>query len=529
MTPTKEMLLRRYGPLAAILAIYAVLLAIFPLQIQVMESYAYAAGVEGYYNLSQTFALAQPGKNLPDISLYHPNHPLGHLLPAVLHRAYGFDAMALFRLRNGISALVFLAFFFMAAMRLVGHRAAVITATLCVMFTYVFWGAALSGETQIPALALLMATTYFLLRFFEPETGGRVKQLMVAAVCYVFAGGSHLSSIMFSLPAGLAALVYSHRRWQWKLYAVAVAVIIGGYGLFYGLLFVRLLHIDSLEMYLRTFFIYDPILQRQYSTADWWLETGYSLLRALSYSDSVWGGAARISGVTVIVMGYIALWRSRAVPAVKFLLIAWPVSQLVVQVAVKGRPDGVNFWLFLLPPFFLAAAFGLRSIIVLSRGYFFLPVIVAVFAASNFFSAILPNSSLNKSEFIYLEKHPEYARNPPLAVVVSQPVLTFAEIWWAGSRLGLRQQEIFFPCCGETDAAARLANWAAARGEFLLMSDEAGPGLGSKVAADDKLHCRLLQNSSGEFSAALIPVTVHADFPAGRSLRKQLRIYHCVR
>lgn len=521
-------LLSQHWPLAIILGTYSVLLLVLPLGMQAMEAYAYAAGVEGYYNLSQTFALMTPGKPLPDISLYHPNHPLAHLLPGLLHQAFGFDAMNMFRIRNGTCSLVFIFFFYLSALRLVAQRAAVAWATIMVMFTFVFWSSALSGETQIPALAMVMVTAYFLIRYFEPDAS-RPAHLVAAVFCYVVAAGCHMSVVMFTVPAGLAVLVYSRSRDKIFLYVSLLLVVVAGFALFYGLLFVHFLKIDSWDTYQRTLFIYYPLLVRQYASPEWWLATGKSFLLSVSYAENVWGGAARLSAIIVIVLGYAALWRSAVSRGAKFLLFAWPISQMVIQVIVNGRPDGTNFWLFLTPPFYLAAAFGFRRLGVLLRGQPVLFFMVGAVAIGNLFAYVLPSTLLKRNEYIYLEKHPRLAENPPLAVIVSEPVLTFAEIWWAGSRLGLKNQKIFFPCCNETDAAEHLRGWAAGQRGFLLMSDESSRGIAREFAARKDFRCTVLQERRGKIRSAVIPVTVSVDFPPDGFVQKSLLLYDCAR
>jgi len=80
---------QNHWPFLFLLATYTLVLVSFPLSIQAMESYAYAASAEGYYNLANTFAIAAEGARIPDFSQYHPNHPLPHLIASVLYRSTG--------------------------------------------------------------------------------------------------------------------------------------------------------------------------------------------------------------------------------------------------------------------------------------------------------------------------------------------------------------------------------------------------------------------------------------------------------
>lgn len=508
--------------LLVILGVYALLLVFFPLAMQAMEPYAYAAAAEGYYNLTTTFGLFQPGVNLPDISAYHPNHPLGHLLPAFAFRQWGIDALVLARVRNGISALVFLFFFYLSAGYLVRRMVVRAAATAITMFNLVFWNSALSGEVHMPALALNMVAVYFLLVYFKDPAP---RYLWIAALFHVFSGASHLTSAFLLCPAGIALLVHSSRREKWGFYLALTAFILAGYAFFYIFLLVKFLKIDSPDLFLRTFFIYTPILTRKFGLGEWWQITGKSLVGAFASSGSAWGIINAVLLILLVVIGYLKLLAAKLGRPQKVLLIGWPLFQIAVQIIVQGRPDGLNFWFFLGPPLNLAMLFSLRYLAVLGRTKLFLVGAVILVFAVNFFTGIFPASRMASNQFLLTERHPEFAGNPPAAFIVNQPVLTFSEIWAAGSIFGLRTQVHFFPCCGDEKYAERLRQWTQGKSRFLIFDDDAAEF--PDMLTRDKTHCRTLQSGATELTQDRIPVSVHLERGTATSVRKTLRIIYC--
>lgn len=516
---------RNFRMIIAILCAYTLLLVFFPLGMQAMEPYAYAAAAEGYYNLTATFALFQPETQLPDISAYHPNHPLGHLLPAFAFKAWGVDALTFARVRNAISALVFLLFFYLSAGFFVRRLAVKAAATLLTMFAYVFWNSALSGEVHMPALALNMVTVFFLLSYFKDA---RPHLLWLAAGFHILAGASHLTSVFLLPPAGIALIVHSHRREKWRLYLSLTVFILAGYAFFYVLLLIKILNIDSFEVYGKTFFIYNPILTKTYGSFEWWQITGKSLLEAFAPAATAWGLVVSVLLVILSVAGYAKLIRAKIARPQKVLLFGWPLFQIVIQIIVRGRPEGLNFWLFLTPPLFLATLFSLRSLAVFGRTRLFLIGAVAIVFAVNFFAGIFPLSRLRQDQYLLTRPHTEFAEKLPAAFVVDQPVLTFSEIWAAGSRYGLRSQAHFFPCCGEAHYAGRLRQWAKDKGRFLVFRDHDPADIVSMLAAE-KIYCHTLQDFSAELMPQWIPVSVYIERDLRTPIRKELFILACGR
>lgn len=513
---------RNLAPLYFVLAVFAALLIAFPLKVQPMEPYAYAAAAEGYYNLTTTFALYTPTLVLPDISRYHPNHPLPHFIAALLHSKTGIGALAVFKVLNFSGALIFIIFFYLSALRLTRNQAAIIGATLALVFSYAFWGAALSGEMQLFGLALMMAAIFFLVRYLD-EIERQPRFLFIAAGLYIFAGAFHLFTFILIIPAGVALLVHSRKATDLKLYAIVLGVIIAGYAFFYGLALSLVLEIHSLADYLRTLFIYNQILLKSYTSQDWWPLLTKSLFRAWVYADGAWGFFPKCALLVLILVGYWRIVKSQLGMPVKILLLGWPAFQVLLQIAVSGRPEGLNFWLFLFPTFYLGLAMAMEWLHEIMHIGFVALLLPSLLFAVNFSAVIFPNSRLESRQALYI-KAPDLPKQTPVAFVINEPVLSYGEMWKMGSVYGFRNQKIFLPCCGEQGVREKLVTWAMAQPTFLIISDFSDDLIGRELAKQ-KISFTVLQNDVGEITPVWIPSSLYVDNPRGLKYSKNLRVY----
>jgi len=497
------------------LSIYAAVLYAFPLKHQAVEAYGYAAAAEGYYNLNSTF-LPNSRDLIPNISRYHPNHPLPHYISSLLYENFRTPAMTTLKALNAVAAILFLAAFYALLIQFFSAKAIALLAAMFAASMYAFWLTALSGETQMFALALMTAAVGL---FFEFLRFGKALHLFLAAICYVFAGAFHLFSFVFIFPA-VAALV-SRRDFlrHWRMYTTATVIICLGYAFFYGVLLIGVLGVQNFDEYVKTLFIYRNILHKAYSSPEWWQLFSGALLKSFVSFDSGAGFLAQMIVALLVLIGFMRMIRSRLTRSLKIFLIAWPFIQVGLQLIVNGRPEGLNFWLFLFPVFFTMLAFALEGMAAYTKQIFPAFLILAFVAAINFISAILPNFSLERTNYTYFENL-DLPKSIPLAIVVHEPVLTFVEIWAVGSLYGFKNQHVFLPCCGEKHYLDNLAEWAAKHENFLLITDSRSESLEKVVNG-----AKLLQERSGKISAISVPNSLYVKLPADHEYAKNLKTY----
>lgn len=531
----------RYWPLMAILAAYALLLIFFPLRMQAIESYNYAAGAEGIYSLASTFQSSQPDVPLPDFSRYHPNHPLLHAAAGFIFDRVKIPALTFFKVINFLSSLISLAIFYLLCLKLwewrgrIGKAAlvAATAATMVMAVSHAFWMAALSGEVHLAALACFLGAVYFLVCYLSTEGKRGNRYLICAAVCASVALALHMI-VVFVLPMAIA--VFFARRWreEWRLYLIAGAIIVAVAGIVYGVLLVYVLGIDSVRRYYGTLFIYKFLRHLRYEGLEWFWVFVKSWVHVIIYSFSAWGGLLGVFFAGLYLTGLAKLSRSALIKPIKLLLLFWPASYVAMHLLLSSRADSINYWHFALPGTFLAVGYTFQALY--RRGLFRLLIYVtpaAVFAA-NFSGAVFPNAVLKEKDYLYIEdpvqlmhKAGDPARLLPdhkVAVLTKDPVLTFPEIYRLASEFGFRNQDIFIYCCGKTGYVEPLRNWLATHDSFLLVVDEHTAEIG-QMLTDAHKKFMVLQETSGEIRPEWLPASIYFVRPPDYRIFKKIRIF----
>ena len=499
-----------------------------------MESYAYAAAAEGYYNLSTTFAIMQPGVALPDIANYHPNHPLGHMITRALHQWTLVGAFTIFRVTNFIAALLVLFLFYQCAFFLLRRVFPAIAASTLFIFTYVVWGSALSGEVQLPALSLQLAATYFLLLYLarpaESIAPDKIpvadpRHLWYAGFFFVWAMAFHLSTILWIIPAAVSTLLHSAKKTQWKLYAKLTAFISIGFIFFYVILVVAMLKIDSTELYWRTAQMYRYIYHENFPFSKWLAITGQTFLKSIAFNDGIWGNLSKILTAIIVLTGYFTLARSSTPSAIKYFLILCPAIHLPVLIIARFRPDAMNGWLFVIPPLFVAAGYAFRIMGIYLRNRFIIFAFILLPVGTNFYFAFLPQKAIESAYHLRASDFNAVSAKSPIGFYVTDPVLTFAEIWAAGSLFGQRNQTVFLPCCGERDTASRIQTWINAHNESLILITDERSGNLETILAAQKRPFTLLRETQTQLKPEWLPSSIFFTREPGYIINKNIRIF----
>ncbi len=531
----------RYSPLIVLLAVYSLLLIFFPLKMQAIESYNYAAGAEGIYSLASTFQSSQPDIKLPDFSRYHPNHPILHALAGFIFDRTKIPTLTIFKAVNFLSSLVALAIFYLLCLKLwerrgrVGKAAlvAATAATSVMAASHAFWMAALSGEVHLAALACFLGAVYFLVCYLSVGEKHGDKYLIWAAVCAAVALALHLV-VAFVLPMAIAVLWEQRWRKQWKLYLVAGLIIALVAGLIYGVLLIYVLGIDSFRQYYGTIFVYKFLRHVRYEGLEWYWIFIKSWAHVIIYGFSSWGAILQVLFAGLYLAGFAAILKSTLMKPIKMLLVLWPACYLGMHLLFNTRADGINYWHFALPGTFIAVGYAFHALH--RRGLLRLLIYAtpaAVFAA-NFSGAVFPNTSLKEKDYLYIQDPARMLKESgraiqvlpdhKVAVLTKDPVLTFPEIYRLASEFGFRNQELFIFCCGKTGYVEPLRNWIATHNSFFLVVDEHTAEIGQMLTDAHKKFI-VLQEVSGEIQHNWLAASIYFQRPADYRIFKNIRIF----
>ncbi|AFM12267.1 hypothetical protein [Turneriella parva] len=511
---------RDHRHLTIVLAIVLALYLAFPLQLQSIEPYNYAAAIERYYKDSIGFSLAQ-GENLPDFGRYHPNHPLGHVLAGWAYDWLHIPAMAWMRFMNMTASLVGSLFFYLILLQLRFSRGLSATTVALFLSTYCGLFTIFSGEWHMPALALSLGGVW---QAFTYVVEGRKRNLYAAALLMAFGASYHLGASYFMIPVGIVLLFVRpiHERWREILIAGLLIFII--LLLVYFVIPFILFGFRSAEEFLRTFLIYKYLPITRYEGFVWLSVAARTLLQSVIFTPAGFKGTELYAGLLILIicLAFSRFYRAQIQRHLKAIILLMPGPWIALYVAFSARPDALLGWLFLLPFFILVAVKAIADLHRRAKTY--LSFIPGCLLICNLVFALLPNSLQRRDNIFFFGLPPAAPTSVPVAFVENSPVFTDPEIWFAGSELGFRNQMHFFPCCGENNYFSRLKNWTRKNPGFVLVSDGNEFGLENLLRSEGLHYVRWIDRRA-KWPLDLVPSTLYVQHIASPWNEKKLIIW----
>ena len=501
--------------------------ALFPLKIQAVESYIYAAAIEGNYDLRSTFAEANPGSHLPDFARLHPNHPLPHFVVGKAFDIFKIPALTGMKTINFISALVAIVFLFLICEMLLRDPTSAILGTLIAASTAVFWGLAVSGEVHMPAFALLTVAGFFLTRFLLLD-GFDTRTLQLAALFFTLAGMVHIAALFSALPA-LPALWLKMRgaggRGRWMHYTAIALFCLLGLALVYVLLPVLYFGIANRKDYFDFISIYAHLKMPDIRGNQWLSAITGTYLQSFIAGSGAWALTAKITLGTWLLWGYILFLRSAAPAAVRVLFVSAPVAYFLSHLLFSVRPDAINGWLFVLPSAAVAAAYAFAQARAAAGARFFSYPMAVVTASAVFIGTILPNAGLNPTDYAYLSEYQPAATQGKRAVVIAtDPVLTFPDVYDFKYRRNFASFKIIWACCGRTAYLAELKDAIQKHEIDLIIADELNQGIPALLYEVGRPYATAFEKS-GNVQPAWLPSSIYFTRPAGYTIAKRIVVY----
>lgn len=487
--------LRLNYPLVLLLITYGIILNSFPLRNQPGDPYLYAAAAEGYFNFASILEYFQPSGVMPDISGYHPYHPLSHMLAAYSYSMTGISALQFLVLLNNAGALLFAFFFYLTCLKLWKKHPIAVVLTSLVLFSHVFWGSAISAEVHIASLALLMAAAYFLITYLIADSPLRSGFLIWAAVCYIVSGAFHLAVAIYGFAGAAAFIGAPSALRKWKLNVSIAFLVLAGFSFFYGFLLFHKLQLKSLAEYFGTMSLYVHLPEPKFSIMDSFRVAADSFVYAIFYPGKYFHWWPGLILCLLLIFGFFRMLRYEKRFPVRNFLIAAPIIYLVTLIFFRARPDAVNSWLAIIPAIFLIIGYTLESISNSVASFIIGGFLVASFFGINFHGSIYPKTMLNQQEYIYFSDARDIPRNTQVAFYVTDGAVTAAEIWAAGSLYGLRQQKHFYACC-QQNVAKGLLKLINARRPLLIVSD-AAPNAIPEFLIKNRIKFTILRETTG--------------------------------
>lgn len=518
--PYVNSIIRNHLHLLAVLSGALLLYVFLPLQRQATEPYHYAAGIEQYYRISMGFSLAQ-GDFLPDFGRYHPNHPLGHVIAGWAYDWLRIPALAWMRFINTAAVFFTAVFFYLMLLHLrFSNKLAAVTVG-SFLSTYCCLLAVFSGEWHMPAMALSFAGFWQIFLYIDE---GERRQLYRAALLFGLGSSYHLSVFFYLFPIGVVLLFVRPLKDRWRELFVAGSIIVLLLCVVYIAIPFYLFKFKSIHDFYRTFFVYKYITHIMYSGFDWLHVAGRTIFHTVLYTP------AQLKNVTLYVAFFflvlaIAMWRyfqSAVNGPIKALILLMPIWWIFGYWLFKARPDALLGWLLVLPFVCLMIVKALADLHRLAIvGVTGLTVLVLGW---NLALGILPNSLSKRENIFYFSLPPGTASNTPIAFVTGHLLFMEAEIWYAGSELGYRNQMHFMPCCGENDYYSRLKRWVKEHPGTVIVTDDRQDVI-EGLFQTQGLRYKRWSDHKGDWPSSLIPSTLYVQHLIPKFYPRRLTVW----
>jgi hypothetical protein len=461
----------------AAFGVLALFVALVWFRVHSWEAYMYAASHEGFFNLTDLFAGVHGDAALPDISRYHPYHPLFHVVVTTVWEAVvavtrptGAPASAL-TVAAGLNKLAALAIALLAYRLLVAvlnDRWAAAVAVGGMFFTKAFLFGAFSGDAHVVSLAFFLGALALVL---VPTSRRRDERARALAAAALFSVGAAFNLAIFFYGLVPLAVLVAGRRWE----SAAIALAASGVLLFgvYVVVPVLLFDMRAVDDYERLFGLYSylahdpsPLSTRVVDFAD-------------ALSAGLVGGIGRASAAVRAVVGlllaggfvaFVAAGRAAPAQAPRFWVPLWFFGFALGELAMNTE-SSVNGTVYVMLPAFALVGFLIRA--VGPRWRLVPAVVVLAVGAFNTVKVVVPKvrSDSGFTTALAAVKEP-LPPETPTAVLLSHMSL-FQDLYHLGHDRRFPSVRAFIPEVG--GSRARLQQWVDERDSFCLLSSNPLP------------------------------------------------------
>lgn len=255
-----------YFTISLISAVYF----LFPIEIHTWESYWYASGIEGLFQVRSLYDFFIPGMKYPalNFNIYHPNHPLLHALSYIFYQLFLFfnieiRAINIIQNINLVIAIIAIIFTYKIIYLLSKDYLFSSLLSLLLAFTDICWYYSFSGEVYIAPYSMMLVTFYLLLlihkKLEEHESVNHI--VILASITFSIALAFHL--LVFPFCIVILYMLWKYNKtfphFNFKLSLITGCFItILFICLFYILLPILIIDINSFDKFYEAIHIANP-------------------------------------------------------------------------------------------------------------------------------------------------------------------------------------------------------------------------------------------------------------------------------
>lgn len=383
---------------------------IFPLRIHTWESYLYSDLIDNFQDLRDVFIFQNASleghlKNFPSINIFHPNHPLPHLIVKILSNFEGLlfsSSLKISQVINSFAGSIGVLYFYKILKDSSFKNVDALLASLIFAFSHLYWYQSLSGEVYSLSIA------FSLIVFFKAQ---RINNLIFSkfsltslALITGLAFVSHMLALIY-LPVFFYMTYDNGQTFINNIFKRNRPLLLSI--LFFSTIFYIAPHLSTAGIHnLSDFFYVIGAYAKIFGTWNEQAESIHFLTKILTSIKHLSRTFLANVNVPQALVNYLilllttifslrALFNKGKVKTTFACSIVIVLYYLIITFVIH-LPEVNDYWIFILPFLFLLIFIQIRNFIYLRV---VLVIVLLSFFTTNFINVIYPQSNLQDRNY----------------------------------------------------------------------------------------------------------------------------------
>lgn len=448
-----------YFALLVILICYLLI----PLNIQTWESYHYSNVIDGLQDIRDVFIFQNPNikelfSNFSGLNIFHPNHPLSHLMVRFTSVLMPFlSSVKISQILNSIYGVIGSLYFYRILKLLDFKNIEAVLGGLILCFGATYWYQALSGEVYSLPITLSIIVFYFSIsdikNNFNPTPKKRTLFFIFLANISHLLTGLYLPAIIYLFYSKNDSVIFNFKK---RILPILISVLLGGI-LFY--LAPHLIYSQRKGSIFNMLFSYGHFLgfwSQSYSSISLGQQIAISVSQISNlffFPKNVFYKAANYTLIASILILFFKNFSLK-----NKMENAFAISILCFYFAITfiiALPNVNDYWIFAYPYLIYILLVGLKE--------FFISRVILIFISillfsSNFAFEIYPQSKLSEN-FHWVAENIKLTQGSTVVTLNSRPFShSFEKQAWHLARISNVQNPILISDIQNTDQITKLKN-----------------------------------------------------------------------